>query len=205
MAERVVVVHGLWMNALAMLPMARRLERCGFEVDRFGYRSMRLGLRENAQRLADFCKGAGRRVHLVGHSLGGLVVLSMLHAHPEVRVGRVVLAGSPYTDIASAHDFSRYPWGTSPLGLSVHDWLRQPRPGVPAGVELGVIAGTVPFGLARLFVKLAGPSDGVVRVEETHVPGATDSTTIETSHGAMLVSAEVARAICAFLKHGRFG
>ncbi len=70
---RVVLVHGLWMNGLAMLPLARRLERCGFEVKRYGYQSMRRGLHENARRLAAVCDKSVAPLNLVGHSLGGLL------------------------------------------------------------------------------------------------------------------------------------
>jgi hypothetical protein len=83
--------------------------------------------------------------------------------------------------------------------------LRQPRPPVPDGVELGVIAGDVSIGLGRVVARWPKPNDGVVMLDETHVPGAADSIVLHTSHTAMLVSPTVARTICAFLKNGRFG
>jgi pimeloyl-ACP methyl ester carboxylesterase len=202
--SRVVLVHGLWMNALAMLPLAHRLGRCGFDVERFGYRSVKRGLHENVRRLAALCEKSGRRVHLVGHSLGGLVIMSMMRAFPEISVQRVVLIGSPYADIASAHGLRRFAWGNDVIGQTIQDWLQQPRPSVPEGVELGVIAGDTSLGLGRLFVTLPGPNDGVVLLDETRVPGAADSIVVHTSHSAMLVSADVARATCTFLKHGSF-
>src|SRR5262245_46422218 len=110
MAERVVLVHGLWMNALAMLPLAHRIERCGFEVSRFVYRSVRRGLRENLRLLAERCREVGSPVNLVGHSLGGLLILAMLDAHRDVSVRRAVVVGSPYADIASAHGLARFAW-----------------------------------------------------------------------------------------------
>lgn len=204
MADRVVLVHGLWMNALAMVPLARRLNRCGFDVLRFGYRSVRRGLRENAKLLAQRCKSTGGRISLVGHSLGGLLILAMLDAHRDVEVKRVVLAGSPYVNIASAHGLGRFAWGNDVMGRSIEEWLQGPRPPVPDGVEIGVVAGDISLGLGRLFVPLAPPNDGVVLLDETRVPGAREWIVVHTSHSGMLVSAEVGRAICAFLKHGSF-
>ena len=201
---RVVLVHGLWMNRFAMLPLAARLERCGFDVTRYGYRSVARGLRENARHLATLCERTGQPVHLVGHSLGGLVILSMMQAHPEIRVHRVVLAGSPYGDIASAHGLKRFAWGHGALGKTIDDWLQQPRPPLREGVELGIIAGSISMGLGRLFVTLPMPNDGVVRLEETRVPGATDSIVVRASHSGMLVSSAVARAACDFLRSGKF-
>lgn len=201
---RVVLVHGLWMNGFAMLPLARRIERCGFQVTRHGYRSVSRGLRDNARALAALCKESSGRVHLVGHSLGGLVVMAMLNEHAEIPVHRVVLIGSPYADSASAHGLGRFVWSRGILGHTIQDWLRRPRPPVPEGVELGVIAGDVSFGLGRLFVSLQAPNDGVVMLDETRVPGAADSIVLHVSHSAMLVAPAVARAACSFLRNGCF-
>jgi pimeloyl-ACP methyl ester carboxylesterase len=203
-AGRVVLVHGLWMNGLVMLPLARRLERCGFQVTRHGYRSVSRGLRENARTLAAVCRKARGPMHLVGHSLGGLVIMTMLQEHPEIPVHRVVLIGSPYAGSAAAHGLARFTWSRGVLGHTIRDWLRRPRPRVPDGVELGVIAGDASFGLGRLFVNLPAPNDGVVMLDETRVPGAADSIVLHTSHSAMLVSQEVARAACTFLQNGSF-
>ncbi len=202
--HRVVLVHGLWMNRLAMLPMAWRLERCGFRVTRHGYRSVSLGLRENARALAATCAKCGGRLHLVGHSLGGLVIMAMMQDHPEIPVHRVVLIGSPYAGSAAARSIGRFGWSDRAIGHTMRDWSGLPRPPVPPGLELGVIAGVGAIGLGRLLVALPPPNDGVVMVGETRVPGATDSIVLQTSHSAMLVSAAVARATCTFLKHGRF-
>jgi pimeloyl-ACP methyl ester carboxylesterase len=202
---RVVLVHGLWMNGLAMLPLARRLERCGFAVTRHGYQSVRRGLRENARRLAAVCEKSGAHLNLVGHSLGGLLIMTMLREHPQLKVHRVVLLGSPYANSAAAQGMARFATSRGLLGRTIQDWLRHARPPVPDGVELGVIAGDVSIGLGRLFAHLPKPNDGVVILDETHVPGAADSIVLHTSHSAMLVSPAVAHAACAFLKNGSFG
>ena len=204
----VVLVHGLWMNGFAMLPLARRLERCGFQVKRHGYKSVSRGLHENARGLATACENVQRssnaRLHLVGHSLGGVLIMTMLQEHPEIQVHRVVLIGTPYAGSAAAHGLRQFGWSRGALGHTIEDWLRRPREPVPPGLELGVIAGTLSFGLGRLFVHLPGANDGVVLLSETRVPGATESIELSISHSAMLVSPAVARATCAFLKSGSF-
>jgi pimeloyl-ACP methyl ester carboxylesterase len=202
---RVVLVHGLWMNGLAMLPLARQLERCGFAVTRHGYQSVRRGLRDNARQLAAVCARSGTTLDLVGHSLGGLLIMAMLHSQPQTRVHRVVLLGSPYANSAAAQGMARFSTGRGVLGCTIQDWLRQPRPAVPEGVEVGVVAGDVAIGLGRLVARLPRPNDGVVTVEETRVPGAADSIVLHTTHTAMLVLPAVAHAACAFLKNGSFG
>ncbi|HVY05067.1 MAG TPA: alpha/beta fold hydrolase [Burkholderiales bacterium] len=204
MAEPVVLVHGLWMNALAMLPLANRIQRAGFDVTRFGYRSVKRGLSENARALAERCRHVGAEINLVGHSLGGLVILSMLNQHADIKAKRVVLLGSPYADIASARGFARFAGAGGMMGLSIADWMGGARPGVPQGVELGVVAGDISFGLGRFLVALPPPNDGVVMLDETKVPGASDSIVVHVSHSGMLVSPEVGRAVCAFLRKGSF-
>jgi hypothetical protein len=51
---------------------------------------------------------------------------------------------------------------------------------------------------------LPRPSDGVVSVSETDVPGMVDRIVLHVSHSGMLVSSAVARQICAFLRDGAF-
>src|ERR1700694_739822 len=100
---RVVLVHGLWMNGVVMLPLAWRLERCGFRVARHGYRSVSRGLRENARILAALCDKCNEPLHLVVHSLGGPVIMTMLQEYPHIPVRRVVLLCPPYGDSAAAY------------------------------------------------------------------------------------------------------
>jgi pimeloyl-ACP methyl ester carboxylesterase len=203
----VLLVHGLWMNAFAMRPLARRLEHCGFQVKRHGYKSVTRGLRENARGLAAACENVHKgdaRLHLVGHSLGGVLIMAMLQEHPEIQVHRVVLIGAPYAGSSAAHGLAHFGWSRTVLGQTIEDWRRRARAPVPQGIEVGVIAGSVSFGLGRLFVNLPEPNDGVVMLSETRVPEATASIVLRTSHSAMLVSAAVARATCAFLKSGSF-
>ena len=73
--ESVVLVNGLWLGDPALWPLARRLRRAGFQTFRFSYPSVRQDLRANAAQLHEFLSRVpGTIVHLVGYSLGGLVI-----------------------------------------------------------------------------------------------------------------------------------
>lgn len=196
-----VLVHGLWMPALVMWPLQQRLERAGFAVTRFGYPSLRQRLDINAQALARHVAALGS-ARLVGHSLGGLVVLAalpLLHG----RVDRAVLMGSP---TAGCH-CANFAQGTRALrrlvGRSLPDWFAAPA-AVPAAVEVGIISGSSPWGLGRLIPGLPRPNDGIVAVAETRLAGARDAICLPVSHSQMLLSARCAREAANFLLHGRF-
>ena len=204
--EPVIIIHGLWVHGLVMGWLARRIARDGFAARTYSYPSMRLTLSENAERFARYCASlAAPRVHIVAHSMGGLVALKMLEMNRQVRCGRLVLIGTPYTGSFAAERLARLPGGGKLLGRSIAQWLREPRP-LPDGIaETGIIAGTRGYGLGRLIAPdLPQPHDGVVTLAETAISGVTRRITLNVGHSEMLVSREVARQCCAFLRGGQF-
>ncbi len=205
-AEPVIVIHGLWMRGLVMSLLARRIAQEGFAAQTWSYPTLRRSLAENAERLARHCLAlAAPRVHIVAHSMGGLVALRMLEQHHELRCGRLVLVGTPYGDSFSARRLARFPGGTTLLGRSIRDWLSGPRPLPRGDTEIGIIAGTRGFGLGQLVAPdLPQPNDGVVTLQETVVPGVTERVELAVGHTGMLLSRAVARQCSAFLRHGRF-
>ena len=205
-AEPVIIIHGLWMPGLIMGWLARRIAQDGFAARTYSYPTMRLTLSENAERFARYCAGlAAPRIHIVAHSMGGLVALKMLESHRQLRCGRLVLLGTPYTGSFAAQRLKRFPGGNTLLGRSIAEWLCEPRPAPDGDVETGIIAGTRGYGLGRLIAPgLPQPHDGVVTLAETAVPGVTQRIEMNVGHTGMLVSREVARQCCAFLRNGRF-
>jgi pimeloyl-ACP methyl ester carboxylesterase len=204
--EEVILVHGLWMHGVIMTLLQRRIARFGFRVSRFSYPSVRFTLTQNADRLAAFCTTLSLpRLHFVGHSLGGLVILRMLERASGLRVGRIVLAGTPYGESFAARRLEQFPGGRAMLGRSVPEWLAREDVRHLENHEIGVIAGDVSAGLGRLVApELPRPNDGVVAVAETRLPGMRDHIVMPINHSGMLVSTAVARQICEFIRHGAF-
>jgi pimeloyl-ACP methyl ester carboxylesterase len=203
--EIVVLVHGLWMHGWVMKLMELRLRRCGFHSVVFSYPSMRGSLSQNALLLSHFVAGmTASRIHFIGHSLGGLLVLQMLAEFPEKRTGRVILAGSPYNASCVATRLSRRRPGRYILGRSMLQWLDQKAPERQSQYELGVIAGRKSVGGGRLISRLPHPNDGVVTVEETRIPNISDQIVLNVSHSGMLLSAGLAHQACSFLRSGHF-
>ncbi len=202
----VVLVPGLWMPAWVMCPLAWRLRARGHRCVRFGYRSARATLEDNASRLARFIDSLGSEpVHLVGPSLGGVLALHTAAVHRPGRVKRVVMAGSPYRDSYTARRLAERGWGRRILGLTVPEWLDREKPAAPPGVEVGVIAGTHACGLGLIVAPdTERPHDGVIRARETRVPGMAAYVEVHATHATLLLSSTVARLVDRFLAHGRF-
>ncbi|HKU47466.1 MAG TPA: hypothetical protein VJQ58_11325, partial [Burkholderiales bacterium] len=69
---------------------------------------------------------------------------------------------------------------------------------------LGIVAGTLPLGLARTFGALPGENDGVVRVEETAVDGMRERALVRQGHSMLIASRAVGDMVDRFLQAGRF-
>lgn len=200
-----MLVHGLWMHGVVFMLQRRRLAQRGFVVHTFSYPSVRTPLQDNARALARFIGVLeAHEIHLVGHSLGGLIVLSMLAHYPDPRVGRVVLMGSPYLGSHCATLLMRMPGLSRMVGRSIRDWIADAPPPVPATIEIGVLSGDRSLGVGRMLPGLPKPNDGIVAVAETHLAQAHDAITLHVSHSEMLISARCTDQVGAFLRTGRF-
>jgi pimeloyl-ACP methyl ester carboxylesterase len=201
----VLLVHGLWTNRAIMLYLSRALAGRGFAPRAIGYYSALDEFEHNAARLARaIAECAGERIHIVAHSLGGLVALRALARRPDARVRRMVLLGSPLTDCHCGRKLARMRFLAPLLGTTRSLWVDMPQLDIPPGVEAGAIAGTRRVGLGSLVLRLPGPGDGAVLVEETRHPRLADHLVMPVAHSEMLVSRAVAAQVAAFLETGRF-
>ncbi len=199
-----MLVHGLWFNGATMALLARRLRRCGFRTFLFSYPSVGGTTAENAARLDAFVQRIDIPViHFVGHSLGGRVVLALLHHYPEQRPGCIVLLCTPLRASAAAQALARRRLGRLAAGHAADELTRGAE--LPNDRDIGVVAGTVSVGLGRLISDLRVPNDGAVALAEIDVAGLAHRLTLPVSHSGVLFSAVAASRVCHFLKHGRFG
>lgn len=202
----VILLHGLWMPGIVMSPLAAQLGERGFRAHRFDYAGRQRPLELHAERLARFAHavGHGAPVHFVGHSLGGLVVLASLTGPHAAATAGVVLLGTPVRGCLAGRRLARLPGGRWMLGESEPLWREGRLAHWDGRAPLGVIAGSLPFGLGRALGSLPGINDGVVRLEETQIEGMTERIVLPVSHAAMLVSARLAAQVAHFLAHGAF-
>lgn len=210
-SNTVICIHGIWGQGLEMTLIKRRLEKeYGFKVLLFNYPSVRGTLDENAEKLSKFI--ADRQLestNLLGHSLGGIIALRMLANHPDTPPGRVVCIGSPLTGSRAVKFLTTQNWAEPFIGNSlpagtVHDVANKWASHVCEERDVGVIAGTSPYGFGRLVTTFDGANDGSVAVSETQLDGAKDHICLDVSHKSMLISTEVVDQAAAFFKRGEF-
>lgn len=195
-SELVVLVHGLARTPRSLGSMARALERGGYSTRRFGYPSLRAGIDHHAHALAAElaqlrAAARWRRIHLVGHSLGNLVVRAAVGERPPGAIGRIVMLVPPNRGSQVARWLAPWIGGAIPvLGeLSDAPHSKARRLPIPRGVAVGVIAAAL---------------DHVVRESSTHLPGEADHVRLMTTHSTILASRRAQALVLAFLRDGRF-
>jgi pimeloyl-ACP methyl ester carboxylesterase len=207
MAEQratVVLAPGVFLPQWTLAPLARRLRSAGFAVRGHEYSDFLASLSENADRLALRLAPLPGPLHLVGHSLGGLLLLRLLERHPDPRFQRIVLMGTPYHGSHVAQLLARAAPTRLLLGESIRRGMLAERPQWDGRTPLGVLIGSRGVGGGLLAPGLPRPHDGMVAVSEAVVPGATDTIVLKVNHTEMLFSREAARQVAAFLRDGRF-
>lgn len=207
-AAAVVYVHGLWMPGFegALLRRRLRAER-GFRCHVFRYRSVREPMTRLAAALRQMvARIEAPQVHLIGHSLGGLVIQRFLQRYTMAQPGRVVFLGTPAAGSCAARRLGAFRFGRRMMGAAVAEELLVERSRRwESERELGIIAGTMPVGLGHLLLTFREDNDGTVAVSETELAGAKYRLCLPVTHSGMLLSARVAREAGSFLEHGRFG
>ena len=205
----VVYVHGLWLTGIEGGLLRKRLAaELNAETRAFNYPSVKSSVSRNAQALGEYLSELrADTLHLVGHSLGGLVILKLFEAGVADRLppGRIVFLGSPLNGSRSAVNLARLPLGKTLLGRGVNEELLSPHERRWGGQrDLGVIAGSLSVGLGKLVGARGAPNDGTIFVDETRLSGISQHLVMPVSHTGLPFSGSVARQTGAFLRLGKF-
>ncbi len=151
------------------------------------------------------------RMHLVTHSMGGIIVRLWLRERGvPANLGRVVMIappnqGSEVSDRLQGYALFRWFTGVngSRLGTAAGALPRQLGPWSAVQSELGVIAGEI--SLNPLFGSwVQRPNDGKVSVAATHLAGERDHVVLRYSHTWIPQRRETIAHVIGFLRQGRF-
>jgi len=211
--ETVLLLHGLGRTALSMWPLARALEAAGYQTVRWQYNSVRGGLPAIAARLKARLPELAHvnKLHAVGHSMGGLLLRSIL-ADSTLPLGRLVLLGVPNlgAKIIDQHGwlFNRSFCPTSINDMRCNSTYIQTLP-LPA-MEIGVVSGVEKFNAVNPASWLNkwslgdAPHDGTVELSSARGVAAADYIEVPVNHSFLPTSRRVAPAVVRFIETGKF-
>lgn len=195
---RLLFVPGLVSAGFESAVLGRRLAEHGLDLDIFPHQARRESPESAAARLATLLE-QNPDLHLIGHSMGGLIALAALNDAPRWG-GRAVLLGPPLGGSAAARRVSQWPGGRRVFGAAA-PWLAAPPPLRADPERVAVIAGTRDPGLGRFLGLAPGATDGLVHVDETRVPGVALAQ-FPVNHFGLLFDPRVAETAARFIRTG---
>ncbi len=205
--EVVVLVHGIFRSSKSMHRLREELAAAGMTVVAFDYPSTRVPVEDAADSLHAVLQSLEgvEKIHLVAFSLGGLVTRSCLERHPDERIGRTVLVGTPNSGAEFAHvlrDFRWFKVTFGPAGQQLSHRLGVAGTLAPPPGEFAVIAGArnTPKGYNPL---IPGDDDSTVSVKSARLKGAVDSLIVPTIHSLLINDRRTVGAVSCFLQTGR--
>lgn len=201
-SETVVLVHGFLAHRAWLGLLERRLRRQGFRTINWGYPTVFRSVREPAARLRNMLLQLAETpsgghapgmspLHLVVHSMGGILARAALEPGVPPRLRRMVMLGTPNGGSEVARRLAPYVGGLSPpvreLSAGTDGIVHSL--GMPEGLEIGVLA-------ARY--------DILVSEASTRPPVPHQFVSIPCSHSGLVLRPDAARQVASFLKTGRF-
>ncbi len=194
------------MKGGVLMPLAERVKPHGYQTHLFSYKSLAKSPAENAAELNDYLNRIeASEIHLIAHSLGGLVLKHLMHTHQPERIGKVIMLGTPIAGSEVARRFDKNDFTRLLLGRATQSGLLGDAPSWSTDKPLAMIAGNRGIGAGAVLTGgFDGVSDGTVKLEETMSDEITHRHEVPFSHMGMLYAPKVVKAVLAYLEHGNF-
>ncbi len=207
--KAVIHVHGIMRSSKSFNALEKRLRAEDYLVFGFDYPSTRISISESAEYLRQCINSLEGvdEINLVVHSMGGLVVRSMLMQERDPRLNRMVMMGVPNNGAIPADLLKENPLFKSILGpagqeLGTEEDGLIPKLPIP-DFEFGNLAGGRGDGKGYNPL-LKGDDDGTVTVESAHLEGEADFLCLPVLHSFLMQNDQCIDAAMSFLKTGKF-
>ncbi|WP_419176113.1 lipase family alpha/beta hydrolase [Desulfosediminicola sp.] len=212
--EVVILLHGLGRTDRSMAKMADNLQKAGYAVENIGYPSTRLSIGQiSDQYLVPTVQRASKKyekIHIVSHSMGGIVIRQYLADNGPDKIRRVVMLAPPNHGSEVIDNLRKIGLMKSVLGPGA-DQLSTAADSLPNTLpplncedcQVGIIAGTRSYNpLFSYWVK--GKDDGKVSVQSTTLEGMSDHLVVKANHSFIMRNKNVIEQTIYFLSAGRF-
>ncbi len=206
----VVLLHGLARTSRSLRKMERALQDAGFATLNLDYasrlRPIEALVEDIHPAISGFAESAGS-LHVVTHSMGGLLARAYLARYRPTGLRRIVMLGPPnngsqVADVLKDMALFRALYG--PAGQQIGTRQTDLFAGLLPDCAVGIIAGNRTLDPIASFFIVPRPNDGRVSVVSTKLEGMTDHIVLETSHSLMLRNRDAIAQTIAFLRDGRF-
>ncbi|GIW97172.1 MAG: hypothetical protein KatS3mg111_0505 [Pirellulaceae bacterium] len=194
----VVLLHGYAAHRLMMVPLCRRLQRWGWTSSIWGYPSVRSDIRDLGERFSELlCRmdedPRVAAIHVVGHSMGGIVIRAALSRGEPRKLHRIVMLAPPNRGSHAARRLARLFASWSPplsqLSDTPHSFVQQLTCDTCRTHEVGIIRAAW---------------DWVVAPQCTELPCARQTIILPGAHSSILWQPSTAQAVHRFLLTGSF-
>ena len=197
--ELVVLIHGLGGTRLDMLPIARKLKKSGFQTIRWGYRSLGNRIETHANRLGNFLQKMEsaepqQKIHLVTHSMGGIITRTTLSQFQLNNIDRVVMLAPPHQGSHAARKLSPFFGWLTPSLKQLSDEPNSfvcnlPNPFEDDQFDFGIVE---------------AEKDRVIERGNVLLDGYRDYAEVRGHHGILTWYSNTIQLVDNFLNHGRF-
>lgn len=208
----VVLVHGLWRSGWAMRSIASDLNDFAYQTVSISYPSMSMSIPEIAERYLppaiNECKqGGAEQIHIVSHSMGGIVVRQYLQNNHLPSGSKVVMLSPPNQGSELSEKFGNEEWYQQLVGPAGASLTRK-----DSGIISTLKAIKEPVGIIAAYRNwslwpsawLPEPNDGTVSVASMKLAEMDDFVLINSGHAMIRFNDATQEQIRHFLLTGTF-
>ncbi len=174
-----------------MAPLAHTLRKLGYRAQNVGYISIRGGVEFHAEwfgrrlkRLAEETPGS---VHIVAHSMGGIVARAALLQERPANLGRMVMLGVPNGGSHIARKLARFNRSLRDLSDDEQSYVN--RLGNLENLDIGVLAAEL---------------DRVIHLPKTRIAGMRELLVLPGQHWQLPLQPQTLQLVPRFLETGSF-